>query len=50
MQTIKFVREPVAKSIVLIHEHPTCFIFFSRLEEKEQVIFWLHLDQLIQKP
>ena len=50
MQTIKFIREPVAKSIVLIHEHPTSLIFFSWLEEKEQVIFWLHLDQLIQKP
>ena len=47
MQTIKFIREPVAKSIVLIHEHSTSLIFFSWLEEKEKVIFGLHLNQLI---
>ena len=49
METIKFIWQPISKGTILIHQHPTSFIFFSRLEEKEQIIFRLHLNHLIQE-
>ena len=47
MQAIKFIGFPVAKGAILIHEHASGRIFFSRLEEKEEVVFGLGLDQFV---
>ena len=49
MQAIKFIWFPIAKSIVLIHEHATCFVFFGWLEEKQNIIFRLFLHQFIEQ-
>ena len=43
MKPIKLVWQPVSKSAILIHEHATSFIFFSRLKQKEQIVLWLLL-------
>ncbi|CKU32268.1 Uncharacterised protein [Mycobacterium tuberculosis] len=32
METIELVWQPISKSTILIHEHTTSFIFFSRLK------------------
>ena len=49
VEAIELIWQPISKGTILIHKHTTSFIFFSRLEEEEHVIFRLYLKHLIQE-
>ena len=49
METVKFIRQPVAKGTVFVHEHTASFVFLSRLKEKEQIVGRLSAHSLFQQ-